>query len=95
MKWQCGRLKAGITWTVATTTRWRRCFLRLKIGEVAPEHLINDCELRFVTIDPVEDILANSSAGLSIPSRTNTRVKASKLRNVIEWPTPSLDRARR
>jgi hypothetical protein len=93
MKWQCGRLKAGIMWTVATTTRWRSCLLRLKIGEVVPEHLTNDCELRFVTMVPVEDILDNSSAGLSIPSGNNARAKASKLHNMIDWP--SLDRARR
>jgi hypothetical protein len=95
MKWQCGRLKAEITWTVVTTTRRRSYLLRLTSGEVVPENLTNDCELRFVAIDPVEDILDNSSAGFSIPSRTNTRVKASKLRNVIKWPTPPLDRARR
>jgi hypothetical protein len=95
MKWHCGRLKAEITWTVATTTRWRSCLLRLKIGKAVPEHPTNDRELRFVTIDPVEDILDNSSAGLSIPSRNNTRAKASTLHNVIDWPTPSSDRARR
>lgn len=68
--------------------------MRLKIGEVAPEHLIADCELCFVPTDPSEDILTNASAGLSICSGSNTRVNARVPGNVIEWPTAMSDHAR-
>jgi hypothetical protein len=68
--------------------------IRLKIGEVAPEHLIADCELCFVPTDLSEDIFANASAGLSICSDSETGVEANKLNNLIEWPAPSSDRAR-
>ena len=67
--------------------------LRLKVGEVDPEHLIADCELCFMPIDPSENLQTNSSSGLSICSGS-TRVKASKPDNVIQWPSASSDQAR-
>jgi hypothetical protein len=68
--------------------------MRLKIGEVAPEHLIADCELCFMPTDLSEEFLANAAAGLSICSGSDTRAEANKLNNLIEWPIPSSDRAR-